>query len=90
MHNGSSGADYQSPFRGNAVRCVQTLKIKPNMIIDRLFNHRSTKIIATLGPSSWDEHTIAAMLQGGVSIVRIMAARNSLVGWRGGGGTGLG
>ncbi|GLC60287.1 hypothetical protein PLESTB_001594600 [Pleodorina starrii] len=62
--------EYKSPFVGNAIACVQTLQITPQLIIDRVFNFRSTKIIATLGPSSFATAKLDAMLDLGVSLVR--------------------
>ncbi|GFR42123.1 hypothetical protein Agub_g2966 [Astrephomene gubernaculifera] len=62
--------EYKSPFVGNSVACVQSLHITPQLIIDRVFNFRSTKIFATLGPSSFDAAKLDAMLDLGVSVVR--------------------
>ncbi|KAG2454740.1 hypothetical protein HYH02_000576 [Chlamydomonas schloesseri] len=63
--------EYKSPFAGNSVVCVQSLRITPELIIERQFNHRSTKIFASLGPASYDEKKIEAMLDNGVSVFRI-------------------
>ncbi|EFJ40446.1 pyruvate kinase [Volvox carteri f. nagariensis] len=62
--------EYKSPFVGNAIACVQTLQITPQLIIDRISMFRSTKIIATLGPSSFAAAKLDAMLDLGVSLVR--------------------
>lgn len=35
------------------------------------FGNKKTKIVATLGPSSWDEHHIRRMIQKGLNVVRI-------------------
>ncbi|KXZ44735.1 hypothetical protein GPECTOR_63g60 [Gonium pectorale] len=62
--------EYKSPFLGNSIACVQSLQITPQLIIDRLSTFRSTKIFATLGPSSFDAAKLEAMLDLGVSVVR--------------------
>ena len=71
--------EYTSPFQGNAIYCFQTLCITPELIIEPQFNFRSTKIIATLGPASWSGEKLAAMLEGGVSITRLVVGLQSLV-----------
>eukprot|EP00198_Chlamydomonas_reinhardtii_P006402 XP_001695738.1 pyruvate kinase [Chlamydomonas reinhardtii] len=63
--------EYKSPFAGNSVVCVQSLRITPELIIERQFNHRSTKIFASLGPASYDPKKVEAMLDNGVSVFRI-------------------
>ncbi|KAG2439977.1 hypothetical protein HXX76_004095 [Chlamydomonas incerta] len=63
--------EYKSPFAGNSVVCVQSLRITPELIIERQFNHRSTKIFASLGPASYDAKMVEAMLDKGVSVFRI-------------------
>lgn len=35
------------------------------------FGNKKTKIVATLGPSSWDEETVRRMIQRGLNVVRI-------------------
>lgn len=57
----------------------QALYITPEIIIDKLFNFRSSKIIATLGPATWATEKIAALLHGGVSVVRIIVGMQTLV-----------
>jgi hypothetical protein len=80
--------EYKSPFQGNAVHCFQTLHITPELIIDPQFNFRSTKILATLGPASWSSEKLAAVLDGGVSVVRLVDGLESLV-WQGAGLEGI-
>lgn len=46
------------------------LRISPALIIDKIFNFRSTKIIATIGPSSWAADKMDALLDAGISMAR--------------------
>ncbi|KAG2495346.1 hypothetical protein HYH03_006615 [Edaphochlamys debaryana] len=64
-------AEYKSPFAGNAIACVQSFVITPDLIIKKQSNFRSTKILASLGPSCFDDAKLAALLDRGVSMLRI-------------------
>ncbi|GIL58673.1 hypothetical protein Vafri_13670 [Volvox africanus] len=75
--------EYKSPFVGNSIACVQTLQITPQLIIDRIFNFRSTKIVATLGPSSFSAAKLDAMLDLGVSLVRFFFHEEPLAFYQG-------
>ncbi|GIL77051.1 hypothetical protein Vretimale_3233 [Volvox reticuliferus] len=75
--------EYKSPFVGNSIACVQTLQITPQLIIDRIFNFRSTKIVATLGPSSFAAAKLDAMLDLGVSLVRFFFHEEPLAFYQG-------
>lgn len=39
---------------------------------------RNAKIVATIGPASWDLETLKALLEAGVDVVRVNAAHNTL------------
>eukprot|EP00195_Chlamydomonas_chlamydogama_P007138 CAMPEP_0202895824 /NCGR_PEP_ID=MMETSP1392-20130828/4951_1 /ASSEMBLY_ACC=CAM_ASM_000868 /TAXON_ID=225041 /ORGANISM="Chlamydomonas chlamydogama, Strain SAG 11-48b" /LENGTH=1605 /DNA_ID=CAMNT_0049580967 /DNA_START=110 /DNA_END=4924 /DNA_ORIENTATION=+ len=69
--SGPDAPDYRSPFKANCTICVQTLRISSDLIINKTFNHRSTKIIATIGPATWTEEKVTQLLDRGVSILRI-------------------
>lgn len=71
MHEGSLSLEYQSPYESQSITCAQTLRIGPDLIINRQFNHRSTKIIATLGPACWSPPMLATLIDQGISIARI-------------------
>ena len=39
---------------------------------------RNAKIVATIGPASWDPETLRSLLQAGVDVVRVNAAHNTI------------
>ncbi|PNH03911.1 Pyruvate kinase, partial [Tetrabaena socialis] len=49
----------------------RSLQITPQLIIDRVFNFRSAKIIASLGPSCYEPDMLETMLDKGVSVFRV-------------------
>jgi hypothetical protein len=71
--------EYRSPFAGNGVACTQTLNITPSLIIDKQLNHRSCKVFASLGPSSYAPEMVEALLDAGVSCLRIFTSQAPLV-----------
>ncbi len=83
---------YRSPFTGNATICSQTLRIGLPLITGKVFNHRSTKVIATIGPACWAPDKMAALLDAGISVARFDLGVGDLVrrllelgwGWLGG------
>ncbi len=44
---------------------------KGNIVLTSQFDSKKTKIVATIGPSSWDETTIRQMIQKGLNVARI-------------------
>src|SRR5688572_25705136 len=45
--------------------------MKGNTVLSTVLDSKKTKIVATLGPSSWDEGTIRKMIQKGLNVARI-------------------
>ncbi|HUZ02974.1 MAG TPA: pyruvate kinase [Thermomicrobiaceae bacterium] len=41
-------------------------------------NRRNARIVATIGPASWDIHTLERLLTSGVDVVRVNAAHNTI------------
>jgi pyruvate kinase len=61
---------YRSPFEGNATMCLQSLRVGMDLITKPVFNHRSTKIIATIGVNSGTQDQLLGLLDSGVNVVR--------------------
>jgi pyruvate kinase len=53
------------------MRDVQTGEPKGMTVTISQFDSKKTKIVATLGPASWEEETIRYMIQKGLNVVRI-------------------
>jgi hypothetical protein len=70
---------YRSPFEGNSTICCQTLCIGLPLITDKVFNHRATKVIATMGPSCWEPEKMCALLDAGISVARFDLSVGDLV-----------
>ena len=61
--------------------CLQTLRVGMDLITKPVFNHRSTKIIATIGHQSGAQEQLLGLLDSGVNVVRLdLGDEHALVG----------